>query len=276
VKRRVTRTQLKAPSPSRYSVQAAVKTLEVLFAFRGATGPLVVPEVAARLGMSRNQVYRCFKTLEAVGIVQEEARGFSLTDKLLELVPAMTRESLLAVAEPLLLQLRNDTGETVNLVVPVDRDEAVCIATYATTHSIGLLTRVGQRSRYHAGAVPKAMLAFMPPEQVEHVLASLPSLPRYTPATQTDPEHLRAEIEAVRQRGYSVTDGDFEEGARGVGVPIFGPDGWPVGGLSVGGPMSRVDQVALDRLAALALATGAAISQRLGYRGRPAIVFGPL
>ncbi|MCL6596445.1 MAG: IclR family transcriptional regulator [Firmicutes bacterium] len=262
------RTGEKATIPtefSRYAVQSAVKTFEVLFAFRGADRPLAVPDVAQRLGMSRNQVYRCFKTLEAVGLVREGVRGFSLTEKLLELVPALESPSLLSVAAPLLVQLRNQTGETVNLCTPVGQDEVEIVASYPTLRSVGLLPRVGTRSYLHAGSVPKAVLAHLPAEAVERFLARLPSLPRYTDRTVIDPERLREELALTRERGYSISDQDFEEGARGVGVAILGPDGLPVGGLSVGGPAERLDDAALERYADLAMATAAAISRRLGY-----------
>jgi DNA-binding IclR family transcriptional regulator len=246
-------------------VQAAVKTLEVLFAFRGAGGPLGAADVAQRLGMTRSQAYRCLKTLEAVGVVREEARGFTLTGKLLELVPAMTSQSLLAVAEPLLIQLRDETGETTNLAVPVDVDEVHVVASYQTSRAIGMLSKVGNRSYLHAGSVPKAMLAFMPLAEIERFLAKMPDLPRYTPNTDVDPAHLREELRRIRARGYSLSDQDYEESVRGVGAPVFGPDGAPIAGVSVGGPASRIDDATLDRFGRLTVATAGAISQRLGH-----------
>lgn len=249
-------------------MHAAVKTFEVLFAFRAGHSPMSVSAIAAQCGLGRNQVFRCIKTLEALGIVREDAHGFSLTRKLLELVPAMDGASLVAVAEPLLLALRDETGETVNLVA-VEGDETVCVATYAPARGIGLLTRPGQRSRLHAGAVPKAILAHMPEATVERVLGSLAELPRYTSRTVLDSRMLREELRSTRERGYSISDGDFEDGARGVGVPVFGPTGTPVGGISIGGPAGRVPDPTLLRFAQLALGTAAAISQRLGYRVSP-------
>lgn len=246
-------------------MQAAVKTLEVLFAFRGADGALAAADLAQRLGLTRSQVYRCLKTLETVGVVREEARGFTLTGKLLELVPAMTSPSLIAMAEPLLLQLRDQTGETINFGMPVDTDEVHIVASYPTLRTIGMLGKVGTRAYLHAGSVPKAMLAFMPPAEVERFLATLPALPRYTAATEVDPTALREELRRIRARGYSISDQDFEEGARGVGAAVLGPDGVPVAGLSVGGPASRIDDAALARFGRLAVTTADAISQRLGH-----------
>ncbi len=242
-----------------------MKTLDVLFAFRGASRPQAVAELAQRLGLTRSQVYRCLKTLESVGVVREEARGFTLTDKLLELVPAMTSRSLIAVAEPLLLDLRDETGETINFGAPVDIDQVQIVASYPTLRTIGMLGKVGTRAYLHAGSVPKAMLAFMPVAEVERFLATVPGLPRYTPSTAVDPAALRDELRRIRARGYSISDQDFEDGARGVGAPVFGPDGLPIAGLSIGGPASRIDDATLARFGRLAVSVADAISQRLGY-----------
>jgi DNA-binding IclR family transcriptional regulator len=202
-------TQANEQGASRYAVRAAVRVLNVLFAFQGADGPLAVSDVATRLAMTRNQVYRSMKTLETVGLVRDGPGGFTLTPRLLDLVPAMEEQSVLAVAEPLCMRLRDQTGETVNLVVPAGRDETVLIATYPTRHSVGLLSRVGDRSYMHAGAVPKAILAFRQPEEIERFLALMPDLPRYTPRTRLDAEALRHELSEIRVRGFSITDEDY-------------------------------------------------------------------
>lgn len=250
---------------SRYAVQAAVKTLDVLFAFRSADGPLAAADVAQRLGLTRSQAYRCLKTLETVGVVREQGRGFALTAKLLQLVPAMASSSLPAVAQPLLLQLRDQTGETVNLGVRLDEDEVHVIASFPTPHAIGMLGKVGTRAYLHAGSIPKAMLAFMSQPEIERFLAKVADLPRYTARTEVDPQNVRRELCRIRARGYSITNQDFEEGARGVGAPIFGPDGTPVAGISIGDPATRIDDARLAHFGQLVVATASAISQRLGY-----------
>ena len=252
-------------STSRYAVQAAVKTIDVLFAFQSADGPLAAADVAQRLGLTRSQAYRCLKTLEVVGLVREAGRGFALTDKLLQLVPAMSSPSLLAVAQPILLHLRDQTGETILLGVRIGTDEVHIIASFPTPHAIGMLGKVGTRGYLHAGSVPKAMLAFMPQSEIDRFLAMVVELPRYTSSTTVDPDHLRAELGRIRARGYAISDQDFEDGARGVGAPIFGPDGCPVAGLSIGGPASRIDDARLAHFGQLAMAAAAAISERLGY-----------
>jgi len=262
------------PTPavhSRYAISSAVKTLQVLFAFEGTQGPTTLQELSRRAGLTTNQTFRCLKSLEDFGLVQEVRSGYALTPTLLRLTPSVLHEPLLIdVAETALLALRDDTGETVNLMALIGNRETLCLATYPSPQSVRLVTQVGQRALLHAGATSKAVLAWLSESEQEDWLRMLPLLPRLTESTVLDPELLRSELAATRERGYSITDQDYEPGARGVGAPILGPDGRPIGGLSVGGPHERVDDRAIERFGRLAVEAAARISRRLGYRA-PAV-----
>jgi DNA-binding IclR family transcriptional regulator len=65
----------------------------------------------------------------------------------------------------------------------------------------GLQPRV--RDTAHALALGKVVLALGTPELVDRYVAH-PGLRRFTPHTITDPTTLRAELEAVRRRGFAV------------------------------------------------------------------------
>jgi len=65
----------------------------------------------------------------------------------------------------------------------------------------GLQPRV--RDTAHALALGKVVLALGTPELVDRYVAH-PGLRRFTPHTITDPATLRAELEAVRRRGFAV------------------------------------------------------------------------
>lgn len=259
-----------APDPSavRYAIAAAVKTLDVLFAFAGSERGLSIAEAAARSGTTKNQAYRCLKSLEMAGLVQEDRGGFVLTARMLQLASAVHRPTLLAAAEGELQRLRQETGETANLFALAGPRELVCLATLQGTHPIGLMARPGLVAGLHAGAVPKAILAFLPSIQREQILSELPGLVRYTPRTESNAERLRVDLEETAKRGFSISDEDFEDGARGVGAPIFGPDGYPVGGLSVGGPSMRLDPETLRQFGPQVQAAALRVSRRLGYTAR--------
>lgn len=174
----------------------------------------------------------------------------------------------MAAAQSTLDEVAAQTGETVNLCALVD-DFCVCVD-YRLPHQDGLVvsSRLGKRAFLHAEATPKAVLAFLPPDVLAKVAASLPLLPKYTERTVREPYQLYEEIRLIRQRGYAISDEDFQPGARGVGAPIFGGDGRPLGGLSAGAPTARMTVADLEeRFAPVVMRGAQAISRVLGFSG---------
>lgn len=249
---------------SRYTIQSAVKVLDTLFAF-GTRETLSMEELAQRTNQSRNQAFRCVRTLEEYGLLAERDGGYVLTPMLLRLMPSLRRDPIATISEPYLRELQQRTDETVNLVVRWNQFETITLATFPSRHSIRLVSETGQVSLLHAGATPKAMLAFMSEAERDEVLSHLPEYPRYTEFTQMDPTTLKAELDEIRRRGYSISDQDFELGGRGVGAAIFNRDGEPVAGLSIGGPTTRVGDDVMREWAPLAVSVARAISTELGW-----------
>jgi len=257
-----------APVTGRYAIDSALKTLQVLFAFAEPPHALSVAEIEQKVGLSKNQVFRCLKSMEEFGLVRLDQEGkYRVTPLIRQLASAAeTDPSLEEIAQPAMVQLQEMTGETVNLCCLVE-NHSVIVARRHSRHGVRLNVRLGERTGLHAGASPKAMLAFLPQETQEEVIAMLPSLHRYTDKTARDRDLFRRELQEIRTRGYSISDEDFEEGARGVGAPIFGREGSVVGGISAGGPISRVGPAQVELLGQLTALAARRVSRLLGHGG---------
>jgi len=254
-----------------YVISSALRTLQVLRAFAEPPHRLGLADVTSRLGLEKNQAYRSLKTLEAAGFLTPTADArFTLGPAAAELQLAATRStgaSLMEVAAPLMDRLSEQTRETVHLFMRVG-DRALCVDKRDSPQSVRLVAVLGRSFPLHAGAVPKAMLANLPADEREAVLASLEDLPRYTDKTILDRDRLAALLEVIRDQGYAVSDEDFDSAAKGVGAAVFGEDGQVVGGISVGGPSYRVDEGALSRFSLLVRAAAEEISRRLALAGK--------
>lgn len=257
-------------APNQYVMNSAFRTLQVLLAFGAPPHRFSLAELTTRMGLEKNQVYRSLKTLEEAGFLRPEADGrFALTAVLGVLNAAAARSpqaSLVELAAPALDRLAAATGESVNLFV-LAGDSVVCVDRRDSPHLVRIASVLGRSVPLHAGAVPKAVLAYLPPPEQERVLAQLPGLVRYTDHTVLEPGALRRELELTRARGYSVSDEDVDEDGRGVGAPILDHAGEPVGGISVGGPSSRVGDDAIRRFGELIVPVARAISRQLGHAG---------
>jgi IclR family acetate operon transcriptional repressor len=251
---------------SQYTIRSAVKVLDALFAF-DTTESLSLDQLGEQTQQSRNQTFRCVKTLQEYGLIAERDGRYVLTPMILRLVPSVRRHPVATIAEPYLRRLQEQTDETVNFVVRWQDRETITLTTLPSRHAVRLVSQIGQVSLLHAGATPKAILAFSPPKLQEQVLAELPTYPQYTPFTEMNPDKLRTELEATRQRRYAVSDQDFELGGRGIGAPVFDHRGEPIAGVSVGGPVSRVSDLTLRTWSPLLIQVAESISTELGWTG---------
>src|SRR5690606_32916295 len=111
------------------------------------------------------------------------------------------------IAQPYLRKLMQATDLTTNLGV-LGGHEVVHIAAVAPERSLRFHIRIGYRDALHWTALGKVLASGMTQDELDQFLAEVP-LTRRTPATITDPDAFRAELERVRQAGVAY---DIEEG----------------------------------------------------------------
>ena len=96
--------------------------------------------------------------------------------------------------------------------------------------------------------------------------ASLTGLSRLTARTITHIEALLKRLSDIRARGYSIDDGETEEGLTGLAAPVRGPGGVVEAALVIAGPGTRVLAEHGRRWAPVVVAAADEISASLGYR----------
>lgn len=255
---------------SQYVMNSAYRTLQVLLSFSAPPHRFSLAEVTARMELEKNQVYRSLKTLEEAGFLRVEGDGRFAPTAILSVLNAASANSqqvsLVDVAGPHMDRLVTETQESLNLFV-LAGDSAVCVDRRDSPQLVRLNSVLGLSVPLHAGACPKAILAYLPQAEQERVLARLDTYPRYTDKTVMQAQVLRLELLRIRERGYSTSDEDVDASARGVGAPIFDHSGSVVGGISLGGPSFRVDDATLEHFGELIVQGARAISRQLGYPG---------
>ncbi|HZR93698.1 MAG TPA: IclR family transcriptional regulator [Gaiellaceae bacterium] len=232
----------------------------------GARG-LTLAECSASLGYSKPTAHRILRTLAARGFLRvDRERGlYSLGPANLRLGMAFLDQlDLRSEALPILRQLREQTGETVHLGV-LDRHDVVYIEKVESEHAVRMFSRIGSTMPAYSTGVGKAILASLPPDELEQALPE--RLEARTPRTIVDRAKLRRHLAEVRRRGYSTDDIENEDGIRCVGAPVFDHSGHVCAGISVAGPATRVTPERFAELGLLVQEAAATISWRLGYGG---------
>ena len=176
---------------------------------------------------------------------------------------ATARIQLREVARPYLIQLMEETKETVHLAV-LDENQVLYLEKVEGPHALRMPSRVGRRIPTYCTSLGKAMLSCLDKQQVKQLLRG-PRLKAYTANTATNIDELLGDLEKTRRRGYAVDDEEIELGLRCVGAPIRDYSGHMVGAVSVAGPSARMNQEKLLFFGAQVMKMAASISRDLGY-----------
>jgi DNA-binding IclR family transcriptional regulator len=117
-----------------------------------------------------------------------------------------------------------------------------------------LTVDVGVRRPLGMGAGNIAILAFLPDDEIERVVAAnIDELTSYAaPDVAFDAALIRELVEQTRLHGHAFVRDLFIPGMSAVGIPIMGSEGVPVGALSVAAITNRLrDERRVDVIASL-------------------------
>ncbi len=220
------------------------KTFHVIEEFTKSNGkPLGITELSQRLNLPKSTIFQIVHSLQRFGWLEQldDSKKFVLGLRLFELGNLVqTNSRLRQVALPYLEELRKETGETVYLV-KYDRGEIVYLECLESQLRLRARPVYGLRVPLHCTSLGKAIMAFLPPQEVQKIIAEK-GLPRFTDRTITDWRDLERELEEIRKKGYAIDWGEHEEGIRCIGAPIYNSLGKVFAAVSVSGPDFRLSQ----------------------------------
>jgi DNA-binding IclR family transcriptional regulator len=243
------------------------KALRVLMLFTPEQPEWGVTAVARDVAMPKSTVHRILRVLEQHGFLSQDAdsRRYRLGLAVLELGRrAHEGLELRTIALPVMQEVATLSGETVLLqVVGPEGDRVVCIERVQHRQGLRLILEVGATAPLYAGCPSKVLLAFMSEDAIDDVLRG--DLQQIAPRTPTDPAQIRAQLAEIRLKGYAVSFEETDVGVAGVSVPIRDHLGRVVAGMSVSGPLTRVNQDTIGGYVEIALEGGRRIAEKLGY-----------
>lgn len=212
-------------------------------------GPASLAQLVQATGLARPTAHRLAVALEHHRIVSRDTQGrFILGPRLSELSTAAGEDRLLAVAIPVLTQLRDVTGESAQLYRR-QGDERVCVAAAERASGLRDTVPVGSALPMTAGSAAQVLLAWEEPDRLHRGLRNA----KFTAAT----------LAGVRRRGWAHSVGEREQGVASVSAPVRGPGGKVIAAVSVSGPIERLTRTPGRLYAAPVVAAGERISEAL-------------
>lgn len=247
--------------------QSLGRGLSLLEHLADAGQGLTLSDLAQRVGLAPSTTHRLLGTLESYGFVQldEElghwrvgVRAFSVGNAYLD------NRDLTAQARPIMRQLMEGVGETVNLAV-LDHDEVVFVSQVECREMMRMVAKLGSRAPLHASGVGKALLAAFSEARLTHLLSQRPLI-QLTDNTIHQEAPLRQALGLIRQTGFAVDDEEHAVGLRCLAATLHDQYAEPLGAISISGPLARLPQERLPSLGTQVIEAAAAITAALGGR----------
>jgi len=258
----------RAGARPRGRLSSVAMAMRLLKAFSEDEVEIGISSLSKRLGVAKSTVHRLAVTLVSEGLLEQDGDSgkYRLGIGLFRLGALVRRRMEVSTeARPHLLELREKTNETVHLAI-LDGPDIMYVYNFESRQAIRMRADIGVRKPAYCTAEGQAILAFQPPERIAAVIRH--GLVARTPQTITNARKLAKALDAVRSRGCAVEDEESEVGMRCVAAPIRNDAGEVVAAIGLGGPVGRLSKKVIAGLVPHVIGTAAAISARLGYRGK--------
>ena len=246
---------------------AVERALAMLEAIAQDSDGLSNAEISRTLQIPKSSASYILRTLEKQGYLNRdpESAKYRVGLKILSLSRgALSGLDVREVALPVMRHLMEKTNLTCHLAI-LDGPDAVYIEKVEPQGFIRMDTWVGRRMRVHATSVGKALVAYIPQERLEKILAER-GMEKRTAKTITTLPRLLKSLEKVREQGYAVDDEENNMGARCLGAPIFNQGGTIEASLGLSGTINQVNPQTMPRIVEHLKDAARHVSMQLGYR----------
>ena len=173
-------------------------------------------------------------------------------------------QRLRRAALPEMEALSRKVGLTVHLGI-LEAAQVVIIAKAEPQTRMQMISRVGAVVPAHCTGQGKTLLAHSSPELVQNIIDTH-GLTRFTPNTICTANHLRQELDRIRERGYAVDHSEHERHLICAGIPIQNREAGILAALSITGTVVDFpDEQSLEPVLVQLKETRAKIMAAMGH-----------
>ena len=217
------------------------------------SGPLTLAGLVSATGLARPTVHRLAMALEHHRYLTRDLSGrFILGPRFAELALAAGEDRLTAIANPVLLALRDATKESAQLYRR-QGDHRICVAAAERMTGLRDTVPVGSTMTMQAGSAAQVLLAWEEPDRMHLGLRGA--------------KFSASDLAAVRRNGWAQSIGQREAGVASVSAPVRSANGKVIAAVSISGPIERLTKTP-GRLHGSAVVKAASrISELLQSRG---------
>ncbi|SFR43845.1 transcriptional regulator, IclR family [Yoonia tamlensis] len=216
------------------------KALTVLDQVAGIGRPVRMRELLETSEFPKPTLHRLLQTLTNQGMLtyDPDAQTYAPGIRLVRMAHiAWSQASLAPIARPHIDALAANLREAVH-VAQIDNGQVVFVDKRQASTKFSTLAQAGQVAPAYCTGVGKAILAFLPKPELKQAL-QLQAFHRYTPATHTNAETLKAELATIRKDGIAYDREEHAQGIISIAAPILTPANRVVGAMSIATATNR-------------------------------------
>ncbi len=246
------------------SVRAVERALDILLCFSKDKPTLSLTEIAEQVGMHKSTIHRLLATLESRNFITRDRTtgAYQLGFLFVELASILLSDiNVSRWASPYLAQLSEKSGETVDLAV-LNNDHVVYLQVVESTQRVKIAAAVGEKLPAFCTASGKAFLAYLPEDYSHRILSQ--GFPQFTDYTRTSPEDLLEDLRQTRDRGFAISEQEYEKDIHAVAAPIMDVNGCPIAVIAIVGPSYRMSHERMLMLGQVIKETAQAIVHEVG------------
>jgi len=258
---------LNAERNKKYHVPNLERALAIIELLAKYQHGLSASDIASMLEIPANSVFRITMTLLNTGYLNRdnESKHFSLSRKFLAVGYAASGEiSLIEIALDIMRELRECIFETVMLGSLLD-NTGVVMESLPGLHSFSFTARVGTRFNLHSSAPGKAIIAFLPENEREHIISCL-NFQKFNERTITEKKGFKKELEKVRKSGFAIDHAEEFENCHCISAPIINQAGYPIAAIWTSGPANRFPKKSFENSSREIIKAAEKISRKLGRK----------
>ena len=219
--------------------RAVDRALDILLCFSEDEPNLTLTQISERVGMHKSTVFRLLATLENKRFVQRmDDASYRLGLGLVELgFSVLKSNDIHRQALPFMQRLAAEYRENVDLGI-LDGDSVLYLQVIQSQQRVKIASAPGQRLPAFCTATGKALLAFLPEKQVQTILKT--DRRKYTGHTTTSIPEIHKQLQLTHERGFAISEEEFEDGINAVAAPILDANQYPVAAMAIVGPAFRL------------------------------------
>ena len=248
------------------TIRSVAKAMELLQLLSDAGEAMTLTVISERAGLPKSTVFGLLTTMRDYDVITQHADGkYALGLRLFEYgCRASAFWNVSSLARPYLAHLVDETGGSAMLST-YENGHIVALDQAEGRDSLRVVSAPGARLPLHCTSQGKVFLSAMADHEAKRVL-SRRTLEPYTPKALVTWEELFRVMQAARENGYAVEDGEYRFGLCSPSAPVRDNSGAVRYAVGVVGMFDSVRSPDFQRDIDLTCAAAAQISTVLGYR----------